>query len=248
VTPVRALDVEGLEVRYGGVLAVRGVTVHVDAAECVVLLGPNGAGKTSLMRCVSGAVPPTRGRVQVGGVDITRCRPDQVLSAGLAHVLEGRHLFGTMTVENNLRLGATLRRDRDGIEADLVRLYESFPALGGKRRQLAQQLSGGQQQMVAIGRAMMGRPRVLLLDEPSLGLAPVMLEAVADIVSWANQELGIAVLVVEQHISLGLAITTRAYAMVRGRIALEAPSADLVDGRLLEETYLGAGTAAVPTL
>jgi branched-chain amino acid transport system ATP-binding protein len=246
--PAAALDVDGLEVRYGGVLAVRGVSLHVDAGESVAILGPNGAGKTSLLRCISGAVPPAAGRVRVGGVDVTGRRPDQVLNAGLAHVLEGRHLFSTMTVEENMRLGATVRGDADGIDADLERLYSAFPALAEKRRQLAMHLSGGQQQMVAIGRAMMGRPNVLLLDEPSLGLAPVMLEAVADIVSWANDQLKIAVAVVEQHMSLGLAITTRAYAMVRGRIVLEAPSADLVDGRLLEETYLGAGTIATPTL
>jgi branched-chain amino acid transport system ATP-binding protein len=243
-TDYPALDVQNVEIRYGGVAAVRGVSLRLATGESVALLGPNGAGKTSLLRCVSGAVPLAGGRIRVGGVDVTGKRPDQILRRGLAHVLEGRQLFATMSVEENLRLGATVRRDMQRVAEDLQRLYETFPDLASKRRQLAMFLSGGQQQMVAIGRALMGRPNVLLLDEPSLGLSPVMLEAVADIVSWAHEQLGTTILVVEQHTALGLAMTSRAYVMVRGTIVLEAPSAALLDGTLLREAYLGAGTVA----
>jgi branched-chain amino acid transport system ATP-binding protein len=234
------LTVDGLVVRYGGVSAVRGVDLNVQPGEMVALLGPNGAGKSSLLRCVSGAVPASGGRVRIGVRDITNRRPDQILRFGLAHVLEGRQIFGAMTVEENLRLGATIRRDPGGVEEDLQQLYERFPALSAKLHQRAMFLSGGQQQMVAIARAVLSRPRILLLDEPSLGLAPVMLEAVTEIISWSHQHFHTGLLIVEQHTALALDIASRCYVMVRGTIVAERPSAELADGSVLHKAYLGA--------
>jgi branched-chain amino acid transport system ATP-binding protein len=243
--PDSILEVEGVSVQYGGVKAVSDASLRVMKGELVAVLGPNGAGKTSLLRAISGAVPPNRGTIRIGGKEATRRRPDQILRLGCAHVLEGRHIFGPMTVEENLRLGATIRDDPDGVEADLTRLYESFPILNEKRHQHGMFLSGGQQQLLAICRALLSRPRILLLDEPSLGLAPVMLEGVANAIAWAHQELGASVLIVEQHTAMALALTQRCYVMVRGRVVLEAPSEDLVDGRILEQVYLGAGAAVL---
>lgn len=239
------LEVENLTVRYGGVNAVTGVSMRVLPGEVVAILGPNGAGKTSLLRAISGAVPAHRGTIRVGGRDATGRRPDQILRLGCAHVLEGRHMFGGMTVEKNLHLGATIRRDRDAVEADIARLYEEFPILHEKRRQHAMFLSGGQQQLLAICRALLSRPRVLLLDEPSLGLAPVMIEGVANAIGWAHEQLGATVLIVEQHTAMALTLSQRCYVMVRGRIVLEAPADELRENDTLEKVYLGAGATAL---
>ena len=239
-----ALEVNELSVRYGGVSAVNGVSLRISTGEVVALLGPNGAGKSSLLRCISGAEPAHGGRVRIAGRDVTGRRPDQILRSGLAHVLEGRQVFGGMTVEENLRLGATIRRDGRQVEEDLKRLYDRFPALAEKRRQRAMFLSGGQQQTLAIARALLSRPRVLLLDEPSLGLAPMVVEAVATLVTWANEQLGIAVLMVEQHTALALAVAPRCYVMVQGTVILEAPAAALADGSVLQQAYLGSAAIA----
>lgn len=234
-----ALDAHEVSVRYGGVVAVRGVTLSIANGEVVTVLGPNGAGKSSLLRCISGAEPAYRGRVRIAGRDITNKRPDQILHSGLAHVLEGRQIFAGMTVEENLRLGGTIRHDKRQLEDDIRRLYDTVPMLRDKRRVRAMFLSGGQQQMLAIGRALLSRPSVLLLDEPSLGIAPVMLEAVANLIAWVNEQLGVSILLVEQHTALALAVATRCYVMVRGRVVREGIAADFVDGSQLQQLYLG---------
>jgi branched-chain amino acid transport system ATP-binding protein len=241
VSQAPVLAVENLHVRYSGVSAVAGVSLCVNAGEIVALLGPNGAGKTSLLRSISGAVPYQAGRVRLRGQDVTGQRPDQMLRRGLAHILEGRHMFGGMSVDENLRLGGTIRHRGPDLEGDLQQIYASFPVLAEKRHQKAAFLSGGQQQVVAIARALMSRPSVLLLDEPSIGLAPVMLETVASIIQWAHAELHVALLLVDQHTALALALAERCYVMVRGQLVLDTPAAALRDGTLLKETYLGAG-------
>lgn len=237
--PGGALTVDGLLVRYGATSAVRGVSLNVQSGEMVALLGPNGAGKSSLLRCISGAVSASGGHISIGDREITNKRPDQILRLGLAHVLEGRQVFGPMTVEENLLLGATIRKDPDGVQADLQQMYQRFPVLASKRQQHAMFLSGGQQQMLAIARAMLSRPRILLLDEPSLGLAPVMLEAITDIVSWSHEHFHTSVLIVEQHTALALEIASRCYMMVHGLIVGEWLSSELADGTLLQQAYLG---------
>jgi ABC-type branched-subunit amino acid transport system ATPase component len=239
-----ALQVHELSVRFGGVRAVTEASLKVEAGEVVGVLGPNGAGKSALLKCIVGAVPASGGHVRVAGRDVTGLRPDQILRRGLAHVLEGRHVFGAMTVDENLRLGATICRDAQRVEEDVQRLYDTFPVLAAKRRQRAMFLSGGQQQALVIGRALLSRPKVLLLDEPSLGLAPITLDVVSGIITWAHEQLGIAVVMVEQHTSLALAVAQRCYVMVRGRVVLESPSKDLLDGSVLRSTYLGAGVLA----
>jgi len=245
VSGSHALEVEQLRVHYGGIAAVNGVSLYVELGEMIAILGPNGAGKTTLLRTISGALQPSQGKVRVNGRDATKKRPDQILRMGCAHVLEGRHMFGGLSVEDNLRLGATIRDDRAGVEEDVERLFDHFPILREKREQHAMFLSGGQQQLLAICRALMARPDILMLDEPSLGLAPVMIEHVANAISWAHEELGAAVVIVEQHTAMALALATRAYVIVRGAIVLDAPSEELREGDRLQQIYLGAGAAAM---
>ena len=238
------LEVRDLRVRYGSVEAVRGVSLDIHPGEVVAVLGTNGAGKTSLLRAITGAVPVAGGTVSIGGKRLNQLRPDQVLKAGIAHVLEGRHVFPDLTIAENLRVGATIRKD-DPAE-DLHRLHEAFPDLAARPRLRAGSLSGGQQQMLVTARALLSRPKVLLLDEPSLGLAPLMLEKVADLVAWANTEMGVSVLVVEQHTHLALSMASRVYAMAHGEIVLEATPEELADGQRLKEAYMGmAGSLSV---
>jgi branched-chain amino acid transport system ATP-binding protein len=235
-----ALDVRRLTVRYGGVRALDEVSLHVAPGETVALLGPNGAGKTTILRALSGATAVADGTVTSYGRDLTGRRPEQVLRAGVAHVLEGRHMFGGLSVLRNLELGATIRRDRPQVREDIERLMAAFPVLAAKSAESAMRLSGGQQQVVAIARAVMSRPQVLMLDEPSLGLAPVMLDAVAEIVAWAKAELSTSILLVEQHTALALSLAQRCYVLVRGSVVAQAAADDLRDGTLLQRAYLGA--------
>jgi branched-chain amino acid transport system ATP-binding protein len=237
-----ALEVDKLTVRYGGVRALDGVSLHIAPGETVALLGPNGAGKTTTLRALSGATATESGTVWSYGLDITGRRPDEILRSGVAHVLEGRQMFGGLSVLRNLELGATIRRDKAGVREDIERLMTAFPVLRVKSAESAMRLSGGQQQMVAIARAIMSRPKVLLLDEPSLGLAPVMLDAVAEIVAWAKAEFSTSILLVEQHTALALSLAQRCYVLVRGTVVHQAAADDLRDGTaFVQEAYLGAG-------
>jgi branched-chain amino acid transport system ATP-binding protein len=230
------LELEGVEARYGPVQALHGVSLTVGEGEIVAVLGGNGAGKTTTLRAVSGLVS-TSGDVRFSGQRITRAAPERVARIGIAHVPEGRGLFGELSVRENLRLGAYLRRD--GFDEDYERVRGHFPWLGERQDQQAGTLSGGEQQMLALARALMGRPRLLLLDEPSLGLAPLVVREIFRIVGELIEKEGLAVLVVEQNAKLALRSSNRAYVLEVGRVALEGPSAELEQNDSVRKAYLG---------
>lgn len=233
------LEVRDLVVAYGGREALHGVSLTVERGRLVCLIGANGAGKTSLLNAISGIVPKSRGQVFFEGRAITRQPAHQIVRLGLAQVPEGREILAKMTVEENLRLGGYFRRDRADFEADLRRMVDWFPILGERPRQLAGTLSGGEQQMLAIARGLLGRPRLLLLDEPSMGLAPRL---VADVFATVRRIVdgGTTVLLAEQNAAQALAIADYAYVVELGRIALEGASDDLRASRAIEAVYLGA--------
>jgi branched-chain amino acid transport system ATP-binding protein len=233
------LEVTGLEVRYGNVLAVRGISLEVGAGEVVAIIGPNGAGKTSTLRALSGLVPATGGRVRFDGVDISGFKAHRIVTRGLGHAPEGRRLFPQMTVTENLWMGAYRRRSAAEIRRTLGEVEALFPRLAERRGQLAGTLSGGEQQMLAIGRALMAQPRLLLLDEPSFGLAPMIVREIGRIVQSINREGGVSVLLVEQNARMALGIASRAYVMETGRVALSGPSAALAESPHVKAAYLG---------
>jgi branched-chain amino acid transport system ATP-binding protein len=218
---------------------VDGVSVTVGEGEIVAIIGPNGAGKTSTLRALSGLVRPSSGRVVFRGVDISRWRPHRIVGLGLSHAPEGRRLFPQMSVLENLRMGAYQRRDRDAIERTLGEVLERFPRLAERRRQLAGTLSGGEQQMLTIGRALMSSPTLLALDEPSFGLAPLVVREIRTIVESINRERKVAVLLVEQNARMALAVAARAYVMETGRIVLSGPAAELRASPHVKVAYLG---------
>jgi branched-chain amino acid transport system ATP-binding protein len=230
------LELDGVEARYGPVKALHSVSLTVGEGEIVAVLGSNGAGKTTTLRAVSGLVA-TSGEVRFAGERITRAAPERVARVGIAHVPEGRGLFSELSVRENLRLGAYLRRD--GFAEDYERVRGFFPWLEERRDQQAGTLSGGEQQMLALARALMGRPRLLLLDEPSLGLAPIVVREIFRIVGELNEKEGLAVLVVEQNAKLALRSSSRAYVLEVGRVALEGPSAELEQNDSVRKAYLG---------
>ena len=232
------LRLDGVEAGYGDVVAVRAVSLEVRAGEIVALIGGNGAGKTTTLRAISGLLPVRRGHVELDGRPITGHGPAAIVAAGVAHVPEGRQLFPTMTVLENLELGARTRESRARRAETLARVFELFPRLSERTRQLAGTLSGGEQQMVAIGRALMARPRLLMLDEPSLGLAPVVVGAIfANLV--AINRAGITVLLVEQNVLRALRLSHRAYVLENGTISLSGPSAALLADARIRRAYLG---------
>jgi branched-chain amino acid transport system ATP-binding protein len=232
------LTIEGLHARYGPVEALRGVTLEVRAGELVCLLGANGAGKSSTLRAISGLLRPSRGRIVLDGKDIHTLEPDRVLALGVAHCPEGRRVFPYLTVEENLRMGAWLRRDRAGITDDVDRMCAHFPILAERRTQAAGTLSGGEQQMLAIARALMARPRLMLLDEPSLGLAPALVDRTFEIVADIRRR-GTTVLMVEQNAYQALRLADRAYVMETGQIVLEGAAQDLLHDDQVRRAYLG---------
>lgn len=237
------LEVDGLEVSYGGYLALSGVSLRVEAGEVVCLMGANGSGKSSLLNAVSGLVLPRQGTVRFDGLDITRVPTYLRLGRGLAHVLERRRLFPYMTVQENLLLGAYVPALRSGRGAALERVFAMFPVLRERRRQLAVTLSGGEQQMAAIGRALMSRPRFIMLDEPFLGLSPrLVLEVAAALQRIAAD--GVTVLFTEQAIQQSLAISHRGYILESGRLALTGTSRELLANDLLQRVYMGLEEAA----
>jgi branched-chain amino acid transport system ATP-binding protein len=231
------LEVEGLSSAYGRIRALEDVSLRVDEGALVALIGANGAGKTTLLRTLSGVHPAAAGRIRLSGIDITRAAPQARVRAGMAQVPEGRQVFGPLSVEDNLRLGGYLR-SRGESDAQLEHVYALFPALQAKRRELAGTLSGGQQQMVAIGRALMSRPKMLLLDEPSMGLAPKLVDEVFDTIERLRGE-GVSVLLVEQNAAVALAIADRGYVLETGRIVLEGVGHDLMTNPEVREAYLG---------
>jgi branched-chain amino acid transport system ATP-binding protein len=232
------LRLEGLRASYGPIEALRGLDLDVRAGELVCLLGANGAGKSSTLRAISGLLRATGGRIVFEGRDIQRLPPSDILEAGIAHCPEGRRVFPHLTVEENLQMGAYVRRDRPRIAADLERVCAHFPILGDRRRQAAGTLSGGEQQMLAIGRALMARPRLVLFDEPSLGLAPTMVETTFAIIADIRAQ-GTTVLMVEQNAYLALRMADRAYVMETGKIVLEGPARDLLNNDHVRRAYLG---------
>jgi branched-chain amino acid transport system ATP-binding protein len=234
------LEIEGLDAAYGDATALWGVSLTVGERELVSVVGPNGSGKTTLINTIAGLLPPRRGRLRFDGEDLARLEPHEVSGAGIAIVPEGRRLFSRMTVEENLELGCYAPRARASRPQRLARVYEMFPALRDRRRQAAGTLSGGQQQMVAIGRALMAGPRLLLLDEPSLGLAPAIVDLVFEMVEALHQA-GTAVLLVEQNVAKALALASRAYVLAEGRIVSGGAPADLLQEPHIRSAYLGEG-------
>ncbi|MDQ6946063.1 MAG: ABC transporter ATP-binding protein [Actinomycetota bacterium] len=231
------LEVRGLTAGFGAGPVLFGVDLDFYAGELLALIGANGAGKSTLLGVLSGLVPPTDGRVVFEGRPITGARPERVVKAGIAHVPQGRRLFDTMTVQQNLRLGAYLRRDAE-VRKDLDRVVEYFPALRDKLDRLAGNLSGGEQQMVAIGRGMMARPKLLMIDEPSLGLAPKVVESVVEVCKAINRD-GVSVLLVEQDVVLALEAADRGYVLENGRVVLTGTASELERDPAIRKAYLG---------
>jgi branched-chain amino acid transport system ATP-binding protein len=232
------LAIDDLHCAYGEIQALWGIGFEVRAGEIVALLGANGAGKTTTLRAVSGLIVPSRGRVRFEGDDITRMPPHEVLGRGISHVPEGRHLWPRMTVLENLELGAYNRTARAGREERLQWVLGFFPRLAERRAQMAGTLSGGEQQMVAIGRALMGRPRLLLLDEPSLGLAPRVVSEVFEVLGRLRHE-GMTIVLVEQNAHEALELADRGYVLENGRVIREGPARDLLGDTAVREAYLG---------
>ena len=232
------LRVENLECRYGKVAAVRGLSLEVKQGELVSLIGANGAGKTTTLKAISGILPLAGGRISFEGEDISRASARRILQLGIAHCPEGRRVFPYMSVRENLEMGCFLRADKAGIEADLQRLFERFPILAERREQAAGTLSGGEQQMLAISRALMSRPRLVLFDEPSLGLAPNIVEKTFDIIQQIRTE-GVTVVMVEQNALAALELSDRAYVMEQGRVSLTGTGQDLLGDPHVQKAYLG---------
>jgi branched-chain amino acid transport system ATP-binding protein len=232
------LELREVDVFYGRVQALRGVSIRVGEGEIVALIGSNGAGKTTTLRTISGLVRPRSGEVVLRGENVQRYGAERLARLGIGHAPEGRRLFSRMTVRENLEMGAFARRDRAGIREDFDRVYTLFPRLSERQAQLAGSLSGGEQQMVAIGRALMGRPSILLLDEPSLGLAPVLVDAIFEVITEINRA-GTTILLIEQNARLALQTAVRAYVLETGSVALEGPAGDLLHSSAVQKAYLG---------
>jgi branched-chain amino acid transport system ATP-binding protein len=232
------LNLTNISAGYGSFQALFDVSLAVEAGEAVGVVGPNGAGKTTLMRVISGLLPASAGAITFDGADLARLPAHRIVATGIAHVPENRRLFPRLTVEENLRIGAFIREARRHYEERRDWVFGLFPRLAERRRQLAGTLSGGEQQMVAIGRALMSRPKMLLMDEPSAGLAPLVVEQVFDLVARIRAE-GFTVLIVEQNVSQVLAVVDRAYLLEVGRIRLAGSAAALKENELVRQTYLG---------
>ena len=230
--------VKDLQVNFGGIQALKGISLEVNPGEIVTLIGANGAGKTTTLRTVSGLERPVGGTVTLDGCDITKVSARERVKAGLVHVPEGRRIFAQMTVMENLDLGGYLRRDRAGMNADLEMIFESFPILAQRKTQLAGTLSGGEQQMLAMGRGLMAKPNLLLLDEPSMGLAPLFVQEIFDIIVKIN-ETGTTIMLVEQNANMALQIAHRAYVIETGKIVLSGTGEELRTSEEVKKAYLG---------
>jgi branched-chain amino acid transport system ATP-binding protein len=231
------LEVEGIDVFYGRIQALRGVSLHVDEGEIVTLIGANGAGKTTTLRAISGLTPASAGAIRLRGENITRLQAEDIVPKGIGHAPEGRRIFARMTVRENLDLGGYIRRD-GAARADIERVYTLFPRLRERQNQLGGTLSGGEQQMLCIGRAMMSRPKVLLLDEPSLGLAPLMVDTIFQVIREINGE-GTTILLIEQNALKALGVAARGYVLETGKIVKEGTSKALLESPDVQRAYLG---------
>ena len=232
------LKVENLVVRYGMIEAIKGISFEVNDGEIVTLIGANGAGKTTTMHTISGLLKPAEGSILLDGVDITKIPAHKIVTMGLAQIPERRRVFASQTVEENLDLGAFTRKDKEGIAQDLERVYTLFPRLKERKKQLAGTLSGGEQQMLAMGRALMARPKILLLDEPSMGLSPLLVKEIFRIIEEINKQ-GTTILLVEQNAKMALAIADRAYVLETGKITLEGSGRELAASEQVQKVYLG---------
>jgi branched-chain amino acid transport system ATP-binding protein len=233
------LEVDNITLLYGRIRALHGISLHVDEGEVVALIGANGAGKTTTMRAISGLRPLAGGRIRFAGEDITRLRADLRVIKGICQSPEGRGVFPGMTVRENLNMGAYTRRDPPGIAQDLERVFGLFPRLRERERQAGGTLSGGEQQMLAVGRALMSRPKLLLLDEPSMGLAPMLIQQIFEIISEINQQQGTTILLVEQNAQQALSRAHRAYVLETGRIVKHGTGHDLLHDEAVKDAYLG---------
>jgi branched-chain amino acid transport system ATP-binding protein len=233
------LEATGLHTFYGNIEALKGVSLSVDEGEIVTLIGSNGAGKSTTLRSISGLTPPREGSIKFDGTEIGELPPQEIVEMGISLSPEGRHVFPRMTVRENLDLGAYLRKDRDGIQRDVERVYALFPRLKERERQKAGTMSGGEQQMLAIGRALMGNPKLLLLDEPSMGIAPILVERIYETIAEINRQ-GTTILLVEQNANYALDVSKRGYVLETGTIALEDESPKLRTNPEVQKAYLGA--------
>ena len=232
------LKVHDIETCYGAITALKGVSFQVERKSIVAILGPNGAGKSTIMRTLSGITPPVRGTIDFLGRRIERKPPEEIVRMGICQVPEGREVFPELTVKENLRMGAFIRKDRKAIEEDMQQVETYFPALARRQKQLAGTLSGGEQQMLVIGRALMARPKLLLLDEPSMGLAPLAVEEIFRIITIIN-EAGTTILLVEQNAYMALHIATSGYVLENGKIIISGTASELLENNDISKAYLG---------
>lgn len=234
------LEVKDLHVSYGSIRALHGISFHVERGEVVTLIGANGAGKSTTLRTISALQPSDTGSIVYDGIDITRKAASDIVRMGMIHVPEGRRIFAPLTVRENLEMGAFTRKDKAEIEASMEHVFELFPRLKERLEQTGGTLSGGEQQMLAVGRALMAKPKLLLMDEPSMGLAPILVEEIFDIIQEINRE-GVTVLLVEQNAHMALSIANRGYVLETGTIELEGPANALAENPRVREAYLGTG-------
>lgn len=232
------LRVENLVVNYGMINAVRGVNFEVNQGEIVSLIGANGAGKSTILRTISGLIKPASGTLTYEGQNITKTNAQKIVQLGISHVPEGRHVFKGLSVRENLEMGAFLRKDRANIEADIQAVYDRFPVLGERQKQDASTLSGGEQQMLAMGRALMSKPKLLLLDEPSMGLAPIFIQEIFNIIQQIQAQ-GTTVLLIEQNAKMALSIASRGYVLETGKIVLSGTGQELLESDAVQKAYLG---------
>lgn len=230
------LEVRNLDVSYGAVHAIHGVSLQVNDGEIVSLIGANGAGKTTILRAISGLKKADSGEIQFDGDDLRKTEPSKIINLKLAHVPEGRHIFPQMTVEENLEMGAFA--DTRDLDTTMAEVYERFPRLKERKKQLAGTLSGGEQQMLAVGRALMAKPRMILMDEPSMGLSPLLVKEIFSIIKEVNKK-GITILLVEQNAKMALSISNRAYVLETGKISIEGDAKDLLNDERVKKAYLG---------
>lgn len=232
------LEVKDLEVYYGMIQAIKGISFHVEQGEVIALIGANGAGKTTTLHTVTGLLSAKKGQVLFEGNDITKIPAHKIVSMGMAHVPEGRRVFAELSVYENLKMGAYTRKDKNEIEESLKNIYKRFPRLEERKNQMAGTLSGGEQQMLAMGRALMSRPKIILMDEPSMGLSPIMVNEIFDIIRSVSES-GTTVLLVEQNAKKALSIADRAYVLETGKIVLEGNAKELLEDDSIKKAYLG---------
>ncbi|HAV01086.1 MAG: ABC transporter ATP-binding protein [Lachnospiraceae bacterium] len=232
------LEIQNLEVNYGMIRALKGISFKVDEGEVIALIGANGAGKTTALHTITGLLPAASGSIMFNGVDITRVPAHRIVTMGMAHVPEGRRVFSNLSVLQNLKMGAYTRNDRTEVEKNLEMVFSRFPRLKERQNQLSGTLSGGEQQMLAMGRALMSNPRIILMDEPSMGLSPILVNEIFDIIEKVKAD-GTTVLLVEQNAKKALSISDRGYVLETGNIVLEGKASELLDNEQIKKAYLG---------